>query len=317
MINFKIESHIRTFIFTRENWLQVQYWAFWIFCVGFLGAKSPVVFYLAFSVWTFSSCWGIIAFGFNAFFESFSRKKVLIFFLIQSLGWIYAYYQEYFGLGFNFYDTGILSNPVSNFIAGHGFFNSELQIKELSDHFCPNLLLLSPFYYLWNSPIILILAKFSAYLFSFLTLYRFCRFMKVSEYKTSFVLFLWTVNVGVNNYMDFEFQPSILIVPFVFLLFELVNRQKFIQFCLVGIFIFGFKENAGLVLASIGVYRILYFKEWKTGTLLIGTSFVLTMLIIKVLIPYFGSGQSIHIGMINPFCCPLEKVKFTALQDLE
>lgn len=294
----------------QSDWHRIQMVLNILFCIGFLLAPFPVVFYPAAALFAAGTCYSILTFGTAFFFSTFRYSIFLCLAGVQAAGWVWNAIREYQSLNYNYYDTGSFSNPITNFLAGFGYYNSELQVHGFADHFTPNLLMLAPLYSLFDSGLVLIAVRFLFYLLSFYTLYRYCNYKKIGSGATSFILFFWTVNLGVNNYMGYEFQPSSLIVPLVFLLFELADRQKHLLFGLLALFSLGFKENAAFMLMSVGLYRVFFHRDILSGLSYFLLAFFSIFLIFKIIMPEFSDGGSIHEAMFDPLCCINEKTGF-------
>lgn len=303
----RLEDKYRDIIFQSQIVVNV------VFCAGFILSAFPVIFYVLTSVFVAASFISLYFYGVDFYLSTFNYKLFLGLAAAQLSGWSLNIWAEYYSLDFNFYDTGWFSNTISNFRSGYGFYNSELEGHEFSDHFTPNILLFSPFYSYIDSGVVLIIFRLIFFALSFYTIYRYCKFKSIGEGPSAFILFFWSISLGVNNYLGYEFQPSSLIIPFVFLLFELIDRKKYLLFLLVSVFVLGFKENSLLLLFSIGLYRIFFHKDILTGGLICSLAGITAVFLHNILMPLISGLTNANAGILDPFCCLSDKLFFLLL----
>ncbi len=250
----------------------------------------------------------------DLFFSPFKTGIVLSVLAIQILLFAQNIYLEYYSLNYNFFDTGFFWNPIANFSQGHGFYNSELQLSEFADHFCPALLLFfAPLYSSIPDAVLLPIAKIGFIVLSFYLFYRLLTFYGLESGKRNFLLLFWAINVGFVNFMGFEFQSSNLIVPFVFLLFQLFEAKKYLWFALVSLLIISLKENGSLVIISIGFFSVVYLDRIKPGMVLIAVGTILLWSLPKLIMPMLSGVQGANDSAFDPFCCIPDKVNFIML----
>jgi hypothetical protein len=95
----------------------------------------------------------------DLFFRSFRSWLPWGVIAIQVFCLGYNVYAEYYSLNLTYYDTGWFWNTIANFMNGKGFYSSQLGLSELADHFCPGLLTLLPFAYMFPNPVLLIITR--------------------------------------------------------------------------------------------------------------------------------------------------------------
>jgi uncharacterized membrane protein len=306
----KFKSRISTRI-GLDNWIQFNLVLFIFFLAGFHLTFWPKVAELSKILFCLTSLVTLVLYDFSEWIKIFKPRLVLINLLAQICLCGLNIVLEYSSLNFNFYDSGWFFNPIANFANGYGFFNSEIGQSEFADHFCPSLILLTPFYLIFPNPVILPVIKFFSYIISTFFLFRFCRILKLDNNYTSFVLFLWSINIGVVNYMGFEFQASNLVIPFILIILICLERNNLLAAYLFGFLSCGFKETAGFALVSIGLIDFLYNENKKRGLVFSSVFFTFSILSIKVLMPLFsGNSQGVNDGIFDPMCCLTEKSNF-------
>jgi uncharacterized membrane protein len=114
------------------------------------------------------------------------------------------------------------------------------------------------------------------------------------------------------GFMGFEFQPSNLMVPFIFLLFEFLLRNRYIPFILTALFVATLKENAGFLIISLGLFQWLYKGKFKSGLFIAFLGGIILLLVSQILIPYFA-GEWIQASILDPNCCFPQKIHFVLL----
>ncbi len=247
---------------------------------------------------------------FDLFFLAFRSWLVWLFFGLQVVLWSVNIYREYYSLHFNYYDTGFFWNPISNFAAGKGFYNSEIQASEFADHFCPGLLVFSPLANWFQDGTVLIVVRLIGYILSFWLLRLLLRFHEVEKGLSHFILFMWVTSFGVTNFMGFEFQSSNLIVPLVFALFLSWQKKQWWISGLLMLVILSLKENGSLVILSLGMFAFFYLKQRWQGIVLVGTGTFLFWFIPVVLMPYLAGTANLNTTSIQLFANPLIKARF-------
>lgn len=247
---------------------------------------------------------------FDLFFSAFRSWLVWLFFGLQVVLWSFNIYREYYSLHFNYYDTGFFWNPISNFAAGKGFYNSEIQASEFADHFCPGLLVFSPLASWFHDGTVLIVIRLLGYIFSFWLLHRLLRFLEVETGLSNFILFAWITSMGLVNFMGFEFQSSNLIVPLIFALFLSWQKKQWWISGLLMLGILSLKENGALVILSLGMFSFFYLNQRWQGIVLVVSGTFLFWFIPVVLMPYLAGTANLNTTSILLFADPYAKARF-------
>ena len=250
----------------------------------------------------------------NALIESLLNKRLFISFLIlQGIGWIANIIIKYISISYNMFDTGNFAHVVNNFRKGLSY-HYILQEPIFADHFDPNLIILSPFFWLCETILWLPSVRLIAYLSCLLILWKLSQIYIDNLKYRYLVIILWLINFPILNVLHFEFQPSTLAIPFILLSFLLWEKKKYLLFYLDLVFIVGFKENLPLAWLSIGLWLILFKKRNLIGTIVFICGLIVGLTIIYWIIPFLSGGTPF--GQLNRFG-PLElipeKIEFTIL----
>jgi len=256
----------------------------------------------------------IVIDGNNVLIESLLNKRIFTLFLIlQGIGWIANILIEYLSISYSMFDTGNFAHVVNNFRKGI-FYHHILQEPIFADHFDPNLIILSPLYWLYETILWLPSFRLIAYLSCLPILWKLSQFYINNRKYRYLVIILWLINFPILKVLHFEFQPSTLAIPFILLSFLLWEKKNYLLFYLDLIFIIGFKENLPLAWLSIGLWLILFKNRNLIGAMVFCGGLIVGLTIIYWIIPLLSGGTPF--GQLNRFG-PLElipqKIEFIGL----
>lgn len=197
---------------------------------------------------------------------------------------------RYYGMHAKTYDLIIFDQAVSSyahFLAPASYVRDSTNL--LGDHFHPILILLAPFYWLFASPLTLIVAQVILILASVPAVYLFAR--QVGFKHTQSVILAVGILFSAGNLLmvQFDFHELSFAVPFlawaVYAMYS--TRWRLLIFMIIGLALT--KENMLLVIGALGVVLIAR-RHYRLGiaVLLAGVSGF--MVITKVVMPYFAHG---------------------------
>ena len=243
----------------------------------------------------------------------FNRRNVLLFFLVQLVGWALLIPVEYYAFEFSNFDTGIFANQVLLWKETGEYYTSVLGMHAFADHFTPNLLAFAPLYSLWNSFLWMPIVKVVAWAWSVYLLIGFSIDVlgKDSRYRY-FVPGIYLLNQFVANTMLMEFQPSSLAMPFIILAFRLAYQQKLGLLLVVLVTLLGFKEHLGVVWISVGLFLALERQRPLLGCMLITIGAAEGLLVYQWLMPLFSSAAIHHDSRIAPLVAVGKKLGLMA-----
>lgn len=301
---------------TLAVWIEANSkWVFSFWAMMFLGSIILYPYQPEFSGWLKILCLPILfivlVLGHESiFFKLLNEKIAVLVFGAVFLGFGINLVLEYFAIGYNFYDTGFITNPVFNLIQGFGYYNSELEMSEFGDHFNPGLILLAPFLVLFKNPIVAPVIKWLLFGLSFFAFKKLLNSLVVKDPFKSVLLIFWALNIGTINYMGFEVQASNLMIPFIFFSCQNIIEKKWVRLFFNLLFIFSLKENGSLVIFSLGLLSFFILGYYRIGIFisLIGLFFL--FLIPNYVMPFLSGGMYIHQGILDPFCCLPDKAWF-------
>ena len=238
------------------------------------------------------------------------RKNILIFIAFNLLVHLTTGILRYISFDYATWDVGVFSNILFNF-SNNEFFSSFLSshfnfnVNGLADHFAISMYPLGWLYAIYPSTLWLIVAKSISFLICPLLFYKISRTIGLTEKISTTItlvlsLFWILIYKPPLNGLHFEFQPSSLALPFVFISFYFLSSKKWIPFWLTMLFLLGFKEHLGLVWIGFGLY--LYFNgEKKYGLLLCFIGLLSLYTIMFQLMPYLRDYRQNWSLFIGPF----------------
>ena len=205
----------------------------------------------------------------------------LLFFLLNS--------QKYLSLELQAPDTDRFFQAIWNTLRGRFLYSTITDRSILAYHFSPYLALLSPALLIWSDIRILFLAQTVSIAATGLILYR------IVEEKHR-ILALWFLlafylNATLHNVALYELRRVTFAMPFIALMFYGLYRKKRGPL-LVGIaFSLLVKEDLGLIVAMVGLYLLVFRKDWKWGIPITVLGLVWSMGMLPWVIPSI-SGQA-------------------------
>lgn len=271
--------------------------------IGFLGLV--LLYFLVKSVYDDS---------YSALSNILVKRFFLILLVLQGLGWFIYIFVKYFSLCYGIYDTGIFAHTVFNISSGRGIYNYILQIPAWVDHFYPNLILLTPLF--WIKPTILWLPflRLLAYLACLPILWAISKFYLQDKKWRYFILILWLINYPLLIVLSSEFQPCNLALPFLILSFYLYLKRYYILFVLNLFFLLGFKENMALAWLSVGAWIFFFEKKKMFGICIAISGIIAGLIIVYILTPYLSGGIANHqLEKFGPLQYIPQKLKFIFL----
>lgn len=168
------------------------------------------------------------------------------------------------------------------------------QLNLLGDHSHFVLLLLAPFYALYQSAFFLVLVQVFALMASFYPIYK----IALRYFKDKRVAAAWLVPYfmyfGFWSGLAYSFHEVFLALPLIAwaLYFLLEDRFRPMAICL-GLLLL-VKENMPLLVMMFGLYVIVMRRQYKKGSLLIGVSAAYFVAVTQYWLPWFGHAPYVY-----------------------
>lgn len=159
-----------------------------------------------------------------------------------------------------------------------------------AQHFSPILFLFIPIYYIFQSPLTLLIIHGAAAAIAVIPLYFLAYTLTGHRFFSNSITLSYIISRTVNYAVMFDFHQEIL-YPFLFLfVFYFAVKNKWIWFYIFVILCISVKEDANIILIGIGAY--LFYKKQKLHGLITASIAVIMIIATYFLIlPYFRGGE--------------------------
>ncbi|KAA3664959.1 MAG: DUF2079 domain-containing protein [Chloroflexi bacterium] len=177
------------------------------------------------------------------------------------------------------YDLAIHEQILWNTLNGR-FFATSLEVdNSFADHFRPFMLVLLPFYAVFQSAKTLLVAQVLALAAAAIPLFLIADARLKSKRVAMAITFMYLIYPAVGFVARFDFHMEAIAVPLFFMAFYALEKEKWKQATIWLILTLLCKENMGIVVAIFGLYVMVMQRRWRLGTawLIMGiTTFLFT-----------------------------------------
>jgi uncharacterized membrane protein len=197
------------------------------------------------------------------------------------------------------FDLGNMDQAVWNSLRGRllPFTNWGEEGTRLAYHVDPILILISPLYLLYSDPrtllvfqtLVIALGAWPIYL---LARERLDNSPAAAVFPLAYLLFpaLEAANM-------FDFHPTTLVAGLFPFAFYFLTKRRYALFFLFAVLVMGCKEEMPLLVVMLGLYALLWQRNWRVGTAATALGTVWFVLAIGVIIPHFNpEGHSPYLG---------------------
>lgn len=223
-------------------------------------------------------------------------KKYLIFLIIAFFASLYSFIGI---VKYDHYQTGLdLAIYVQQyFFYTHGklpFVTLYPTLGDLAwaDHFSPSLVLLTPFYFLWRDPKILLILQPFIYLTGAYAIWSVAK----EKLKNTFLAYALSIAFclffGVQFPLTFDFHEATMAAATIAWLLWAMEKKKWWYLAVLSVIGAGFKEDMPLYIFSLGIYLVLARRNWKLGSIMAALSISYFLYITKIIMPGIS-----HIGV--------------------
>lgn len=194
-------------------------------------------------------------------------------------------------------------------LAAHGksIFSSVIEAHPWVDHFSPSFFLLTPLYFIWESPIMLLVFQAVFICLGAYPIYR------LAIKKTKNVVFSVALVIsyltfyGLQNAIAYDFHAVALGPTLLAAIFWFYEEKNF-KFFWISLFIFaGLQENFLILAAALGVFIALAYKDYRRGVTIFLGFILFTLILLFYLIPNFF-GQNYYYLQKTPMSINLESL---------
>lgn len=197
-------------------------------------------------------------------------------------------------------DIATFSQAMWNTSHGRGFlFSTIIQRSVLGFHFTPIFALLSPLLIIWEDVRILFLAQIIAIAVTGLILYR----LVASRHPRLAFWFLlaFYLNPALHEVAIHELRRIPFAMPFITLaLYGLYFKKRWLTFIAL-LFALLCKENVSIIVFMVGVYLLLFEREWRWGSLYVVWGVAWALIVPNYVIPAFAPVAVTEYPQLNYF----------------
>jgi len=191
-----------------------------------------------------------------------SEKRVetalIIFVVVHFLIFSYLSLVKYYTFKATAWDLGVFAQSFHTTVTNTGFFYNNLELgSHFHVHFSPFLLLLVPFYAVFQNPATLLVLQALAASIAAVPLY----FLAAQELKDKaaglMTAGLFLIYPPLHGSLMYDFHPEAFIPLFVFSAFYFFKKSKWKTCFIFLLLILSVKEDASLIVISMGVYGVI------------------------------------------------------------
>jgi uncharacterized membrane protein len=211
------------------------------------------------------------------------------------------------------YDLGNMDQTVWNTINGRIFMftNPDLNsfVSRLSAHADFILILISPFYFIWENPKMLLLIQTITSGLGALFVYLIGKDVLKQRLLPLVLTISFLFHPFFQRQNTFDFHPVVLATTFLLAAFYFLNKNKYFGFFIFLVLAILTKEHVYLASSLLGVY-IFFVKRKKWGIVLAGFSALAFYLLVSKIIPDARGSSHFALEFFNNFGdSPIEVIK--------
>ncbi len=193
------------------------------------------------------------------------------------------------------FDLGYYDQLIWQVAHGKPLFSTLLENHPWLDHFSPSIFLLSPIYFFWSSPIVILLTQSVLISLGAYPIYK-IGLEKTKNFALSLsIAFSYLMFWGIHNAIAFDFHPLALAAPLLAFMVWFYEQKRYLSFYLAMVVFAGLQENYLIFLAAFGVFLALGYKDYIRGIVITIVASLLFALLIFVAIPHYFGGSYFYL----------------------
>lgn len=154
-----------------------------------------------------------------------------------------------------------------------------------TDHFTPSLVLLAPFYLIWEDPSILLILQSVLFVFGGYPIYLLAKDRLKNIFLALAIVFAYLIFLGTQFALTFDFHAATYTAIFLPWIFYFLFKSRWRPFLFLMIIAMGAKEDIPLLLASVAFYLFITKKNTKMGLFLLFLNLTYFFLVTKMIMP--------------------------------
>src|SRR3989344_3377633 len=186
------------------------------------------------------------------------------------------------------WDMAAFDQSMWNTLHGQFMYNTFEGKNHFAIHFSPLLMLLLPFYALWQSPYTLLALQTTALGFSIIPVYLLAR-QYLSPLLTKCVTVMYACYPSLAWVALFDFHPVAFAIPGITAALYAIDRKRYTVAALFLTLTALIEENMIIVVLFIGLYTLL-FRNSRIGSVILVSSVVYFIAVAKLIMPWLGGG---------------------------
>ncbi len=218
-----------------------------------------------------------------------SREHRLLAILIFIATAVYATYSilRHMHFGSSGYDLGIFDQAVWHMSRFEAPASTTRNIPNiLGDHFYPILFLLAPLYWIYSSPVTLLIAQAALIASSLIPIFLFIR-KRLDFTPTYLLLISYSLFWGIQSALSFDFHEVAFAVPLIAWAIYAIDSKKWWQYAVCIVLLLLTKENLSFLVVFFGIY-LAFQKQYRIAVATAVSGVAWFVLATKVVIPHFA-----------------------------
>jgi hypothetical protein len=225
---------------------------------------------------------------------------VLVLLYIVTFTWLAI--QRHASFNSSGFDLGIYDQVVWNTLHGRIFFYTTTgqPLLHLSNHADPILFLVAPFYLIYSGPEMLLFLQAAAIGLGGLPVFWLAREKLESDFAALSLLVAYLLFPTLAVVTLWDFHPPALAVGFLMYAFYFLVKRRPFWFLLFAVLAMMCKEHIALVVAFMGLYAVIRYRDWSLGGLTIVLAMGYFTALMYWIIPTFSvTGDHLFLGFYS------------------
>jgi uncharacterized membrane protein len=216
-----------------------------------------------------------------------ARKVLFVLIIVYALVFSSLTVLKHLSFNSTAYDLAIYDQTIWGYSRGKMIFNTVRETNLLGDHVHPILFFVAPFYWVYSSPLTLVILQSVVLALGAIPLFLIAK--KYLGEKSALLIVLAYFFYPSLQYPNlFDFHPTTFAVTFLFLALYALDEKKyplmFFSLVLVGMC----KEFLPLYLVSFGLFLLFFRKKRKMALFSIAAGLLWTYVNLEIIIPFFS-----------------------------
>jgi uncharacterized membrane protein len=193
------------------------------------------------------------------------------------------------------FDLGNMTQAVWSTAHGHALSVTDVrgeQVSRLGSHFDPILAALTPLWWLWPSPEMLLVVQAVAVALGAVPVFWLARAHLESDRAASAVAAAYLLYPPVQWLTVSDFHPVALACPLLLLAWWFLDQRRLLPFALCAALAVTAKEHVGLTVAAMGVWYAFRYRAPRTGLAVAATAGAIALVAALVIVPHYAAAGS-------------------------